>query len=71
MNNEWIIDVLNDLRTFAKCNNLPGITDQLDDTIHVAALELSASKGGSSAEVGSHVGQTRNTHRVYAASDNA
>ena len=40
MPQEWILDVLTDLRDFANRNGLMGIAEQLDDTILVAAAEL-------------------------------
>ena len=71
MKNDWIIDVLNDLRCFAMRNELPALADQLDDTIHVAALEMAAQGEGSPAGAGKDGGQTRHPYRVHAASDNA
>ncbi|MEO1139037.1 MAG: hypothetical protein AAFW87_06235 [Pseudomonadota bacterium] len=44
MQNEWILDVLADLRTFAYQNGLGVLAEQIDDTRIVAAAEL-ASKG--------------------------
>ena len=40
MSQEWMIDVLKDLRIFAQANGLIGLAEQLDDTIIVAASEL-------------------------------
>lgn len=39
MPNEWIIDVLGDLRAFAADNDMPGLADQIDEALHVAAVE--------------------------------
>ena len=44
MQNEWILDVLADLRGFARQNGLSSLAEMLDDTRLVAAAEL-ASKG--------------------------
>ncbi len=40
MTRDWIIDVLADLRTFSRQNGLPGLAEQLDDTILLAAAEI-------------------------------
>jgi hypothetical protein len=40
--NDWILDVLADLRTFARANALNALAEQLDDTTLVAAAELSS-----------------------------
>ena len=37
MQNEWILDVLADLKTFAQQNGLGVLAEQLDDTQLVAA----------------------------------
>lgn len=49
MQNEWILDVLADLRTFARQNGLGVLAEQIDDTKLVAAAELT-SKGTSPRE---------------------
>ncbi|WGI20966.1 hypothetical protein [Amylibacter sp. IMCC11727] len=40
MSQEWMIDVLQDLRKFAIRNQLTELAEQLDDTIHIAVTEL-------------------------------
>ena len=40
MGQDWLIDVLADLRAFARENRLPVLTEQLEDTMLVAAAEL-------------------------------
>lgn len=42
MSQDWIISVLQDLRSFAQKNGYPLLAEQIDDTIHVAVAELSA-----------------------------
>lgn len=42
MRSDWILDVLTDLKTFARANKLPALAEQLDDTEIVAMAELSA-----------------------------
>lgn len=40
MRNEWILDVLTDLRTFAEQNGMPASADHLSDACLVVATEL-------------------------------
>ncbi len=40
MKDDWMISVLADLRKFANDNSMAKLVKQLDDTIHVAALEV-------------------------------
>ena len=42
MPNEWIIDVLEDLRNFASSNALPELSSALEKTMDVATHELAA-----------------------------
>ncbi|MEL7100493.1 MAG: hypothetical protein AAGM84_16835 [Pseudomonadota bacterium] len=42
MRSDWILDVLTDLKTFARANGMPALAEQLDDTAIVATAELSA-----------------------------
>lgn len=63
MKNEWILDVLTDLKTFARTNNLPLLAEQLDDTAIVAMAEIAAMKDAhhgqrsdGEAAVGNHIG---------------
>jgi len=42
MQNDWIIDVLTDLSAFAKCNGLPALAEQLEETALVASVELAS-----------------------------
>ncbi len=46
MQNEWILDVLTDLRTFARRNGLGTLAIQLEDTRQVAARELASDNEG-------------------------
>ena len=43
MANDWIIDVLADLRTYAGANGLTALAEQLDDATLVAAAEIASS----------------------------
>ena len=42
--NEWILDVLADLKTFASANGMGALAEQLDDTKLVAAAEIASQK---------------------------
>lgn len=42
MANDWILDVLADLKTFAQRNGLDALSEKLDDTTLIAAAELKA-----------------------------
>lgn len=42
MKNDWIIDVLADLNSFAKSNGLPELATQLEQTALVASVELAS-----------------------------
>mgnify|MGYP005849146303 CR=1 FL=1 len=44
MSQEWIIDVLADLRQYAIRNYYVGLAEQLDDAIVTAAVEIRAAK---------------------------
>ncbi len=49
MKNGWILDVLDDLRTFAQDHHLLALSEQLDDARLIAARELAAQGEGSAA----------------------
>lgn len=40
--NDWILDVLADLKTFAVSNDLPLLAEHLDDTALVAMAEIAS-----------------------------
>lgn len=40
--NEWILDVLADLKSFASANGLTALVEQLDDTQLIAAAEIAS-----------------------------
>ena len=42
MQQDWILNVLTDLKTFALANNLDALARQLDDTAIVALAEFAA-----------------------------
>ncbi len=47
MNNDWILAVLVDLKSFARSNGLPCLAEQLDDLVIAAMAEIAATKGAS------------------------
>ena len=44
MRSDWILDVLTDLKTFARVNGMPSLAEHLDDTAIVAMVEIAAMK---------------------------
>lgn len=42
MKSDWILDVLNDLRTYAKDNDLLALAEQFDDIAIIALSEISS-----------------------------
>ena len=44
MRREWILDVLSDLKTFARDNGMIALAEQLDDTAIVAMAEIATLK---------------------------
>jgi hypothetical protein len=40
--NEWILDVLADIKAFATANDLRALAEQLDDTTLIAAAEIAS-----------------------------
>lgn len=44
MTNDWILDVLTDLRAFASLNAMPRLAEHLDDATLAAAAEIAAAK---------------------------
>lgn len=58
MKNDWILDVLTDLRSVATANGLPKLAEQLDDAVLMAACELASSSEGRDAR-GANEGRVR------------
>ena len=46
MANDWIFEVLVDLHSFALANGLPALASQIDMTLRVAEVELTARAEG-------------------------
>lgn len=66
MEQDWVLDVLTDLKTFAQQNGMFNLAEHLDDTLIVAAAELAA-HGGQKDGVGQG-GDDRNTDQHLATS---
>lgn len=69
MGNNWILDVLSDLKAFAQTNNMPILAEQLGDASLVAAAEMTSSTEGASE--GAHGNDTavRSVYRKSGTSD--
>ncbi|UWQ92206.1 hypothetical protein QEZ52_05345 [Aliisedimentitalea scapharcae] len=67
-NNDWILDVLVDLKSFASANGLGVLAEQLDDTMLIAAAEIASVRDGAvnsygeQSPLGSHIGRN-GSHR--------
>ena len=70
MKHEWILDVLADLKNFARANDLPALAEQLSDTADLAAVEISSAEEkarrshGDEFSLGSYPGETGNGRRA-------
>jgi len=69
MSQEWMIDVLTDLRQFAQQNGLMGLAEQLDDTILIAATELKTANQDRTS-LGNSTKQDRGVSGTLASGDN-
>jgi len=66
MANEWILEVLADLTTFAEKNDLHALERQLVLTKQVAELDISANHGMSPHSTGQGIGHVGLLHRATA-----
>jgi len=64
MANEWILEVLADLTTFAEKNDLHALERQLVLTSQVAELDISANHGMSPHSTGQGIGHVGLLHRA-------
>lgn len=72
MANDWIIDVLADLKAYAKTNGLPALAGELDDAILLAATEIASTEGKAPAgSVAWNAGKAGSIYRDYAAGSDA
>lgn len=44
MKNDWILDVLADLKAFAQSNDLPALSEQLTKSADMAAIEIASAQ---------------------------
>jgi len=63
MANDWILDVLADLKTFATENGLLALASQLEDTALIAAVEISSTEENPQEMTGWEVGRSGRHHR--------
>jgi len=66
MANDWIIDVLADLKAYATKNGLSALAAQLDDASLVAAAEIASLEGRGPETADWDVGNTERNHRWFA-----
>lgn len=65
MGHDWILDVLSDLKAFARANDMPTLAAQLDDASYVAQIEIaSAAEGGGLGVLGEHAASGRADRRI-------
>ena len=63
MQNDWILDVLADLKTFAMANDLRVLAEQLEDTTLVAASEIASKAEEAPAHINGEQGQSGSVSR--------
>lgn len=71
MANDWIFDVLTDLKNYAFSNGLVALADNLDETILIAAAEVAATEGRVPIMAGMNIDGVRSIHRNAPESTNA
>ncbi|WP_166416315.1 hypothetical protein [Cochlodiniinecator piscidefendens] len=71
MTHDWILDVLEDMKTFASQNGLPALAEQLDDTRIVAASELVSLGINEPGLTKANERKAGSLHQLYHASGNA
>ncbi|PRX37514.1 hypothetical protein SAMN05216257_101537 [Meinhardsimonia xiamenensis] len=64
MGHDWILDVLADLKTYARQNGLSALASQLDETILVAAAEAATSQNGTPLAAMGHAATARGAYRA-------
>ena len=71
MGQEWILDVLADIRRFAVNNRMPQLAEQLDDALMVATTEMASNANSAGQELGlasvTNAEQTGSVYRSVAA----
>ncbi len=69
MTNEWIIDVLTDLKKFAQKNGMHATAAELEDTCLVALAEIASQQGNEAGQIISHEGKPGEPRQQPAESD--
>lgn len=64
MADEWIIEVLSDLRNFAQSNGLPHLASELENTVAVASQELCNSVGAGAGVVNAGAQRTKRRKKI-------
>lgn len=65
MGHDWILDVLTDLKTFARANGMPTLAAHLDDASCVAQIEIATNAEGENLGLlGQHATARRADRRV-------
>jgi len=70
MKNDWILDVLVDLKNFAQVNDLPAVAEKLIETTDLAMIEIASiekkarSPHGNEYTVGNYFGAAGNSSRA-------
>ena len=70
MQHDWILDVLVDLKNFARANGLPAVAEKLTETTDLAMIEIAStekrarSQHGSDNTLGLHIGGSGNSRRA-------
>lgn len=60
---EWVVDVLADLRKFARENQLLELAEQLDDTMIIAAAEIRRAGNRDAWQAQGYEGKARDAHQ--------
>nr|WP_241524078.1 hypothetical protein [Oceaniglobus indicus] len=71
MANDWILDVLTDLKQFASRNDLSALAEQLERASAVAAFEIATGEQRAVALIGRNAAEARMVHREVAIHDDA
>ncbi len=69
MENEWMIDVLTDLRCFAEKRGMNATASALEDVCLIALAELEARRGAGTGLDAGHEGETGEPCQQFAGSD--
>ena len=71
MANDWILDVLADLKKYAAKNGLSALASQLDDATLIAATEIASIEAGGQELAIGDLGNSGRIYRTIAARESA